>query len=209
MSIIQQFIDGLKSTTALEYIAVAFGIISVLLSRIENIWVYPTGIINTSIYIYISFIGGLYAEAGVNFYYTIMSILGWIWWIQKKEGKKIITIQYSSKKEWIITLLFFLICWIILYLILSNFTNSTVPLADGFASATAYTAMWLMAKKKIENWLWWIATNIASIPLYFIKGYVFTSFQFLVFLILAILGWIEWKKRISKLENMKMAQYLN
>lgn len=204
MSIIQQFIDGLKSTTVIEYIAVAFGIISVLLSRIENIWVYPTGIINTSIYIYISFIGGLYAEAGVNFYYTIISILGWIWWIQKKEGKKIITIQYSSKKEWIITLLFFLICWIILYLILSNFTNSTVPLADGFASATAYTAMWLMAKKKIENWLWWIATNIASIPLYFIKGYVFTSFQFLVFLILAILGWIEWKKRISKLENVKI-----
>lgn len=201
MPIIQQFLEGLRNTTILEYIAVAFGIISVLLSRIENIWVYPTGIINTSIYIYISFIGGLYAEAGVNFYYTVMSILGWIWWVQKKEGKKIITIQYSSKKEWMITLIFFIICWIILYLILSNFTNSTVPLADSFASAAAYTAMWLMAKKKIENWLWWIATNIVSIPLYFIKGYVFTSFQFLVFLILAILGWVEWRRRMSQCAN--------
>ncbi len=200
MSIIQQFIDGLKSTTALEYIAVLFGIISVLLSRIENIWVYPTGIINTSIYIYISFIGGLYAEAGVNVYYTIMSVLGWIWWLQKQNGKKTIHIHYSSKKEWVITILFFLICWIVLYLILSNFTSSTVPLADGFASASAYTAMWLMAKKKIENWLWWIITNTTSIPLYFIKGYVFTSFQFLVFLILAILGWMEWRRRIKNEE---------
>jgi len=197
LSIIQQFIDGLKNTTTLEYIAVLFGIISVLLSRIENIWVYPTGIINTSIYIYISFIGGLYAEAGVNVYYTIMSVLGWIWWLKKQHGKKTIQIHYSSKREWGITILFFLICWLVLYLILYNFTNSTVPWVDGFASASAYTAMWLMAKKKIENWLWWIITNTTSIPLYFIKGYVFTSFQFLVFLILAILGWVEWRRRIK------------
>lgn len=199
-SYIQQFIQGLAQATLLEYIAVAFGIISVLLSRIENIWVYPTGIINTALFIYISFRGGLYAEASVNIYYTIMSILGWIWWTQKREGKKIISIQYSNTKEWYITLEFFILCWIGLYFVLHYFTNSTVPLADAFASATAYTAMWLMAKKKIEHWLWWMATNIASIPLYSIKGYVFTSFQFIVFLVLAILGWIEWKRRI-KLEN--------
>ena len=199
-SYIQQFIQGLAQTTLLEYIAVAFGIISVLLSRIENIWVYPTGIINTALFIYISFRGSLYAEAGVNIYYTIMSILGWIWWTQKREGKKIISIQYSNTKEWYITLEFFILCWIGLYFVLHYFTNSTVPLADAFASATAYTAMWLMAKKKIEHWLWWMATNVASIPLYFIKGYVFTSFQFIVFLVLAILGWMEWKRRI-KLEN--------
>ena len=199
-SYIQQFIQGIAQTTLLEYIAVAFGIISVLLSRIENIWVYPTGIINTALFIYISFQGGLYAEAGVNIYYTIISVLGWIWWTQKREGKKIISIQYSNTKEWHIALGFFILCWIGLYFVLHYFTNSTVPLADAFASATAYTAMWLMAKKKIEHWLWWMATNVASIPLYFIKGYVFTSFQFIVFLVLAILGWIEWRRRI-KLEN--------
>lgn len=206
MSIIQQFIEGLKQTTLLEYIGVAFGIISVLLSRIENIWVYPTGIINTGLYIYLSLKGGLYAEASVNLYYTIMSILGWVWWLHKREGKKVITIRYSTTKEWIITLMFFIICLVILYFILFHFTNSTVPIADGFASATAYTAMWLMAKKKIEHWLWWIATNLISIPLYFIKGYVFTSFQFIVFLILSILGWIEWRKRMRKYTDFPMCQ---
>lgn len=191
---IQQFIQSLKQTTLLEYIAVAFGIISVLLSRIENIGVYPTGIINTTLFTYLSFNGGLYAEAAVNIYYTIMSILGWLWWAQKQEGKKRINIQYSNKKEKYTAIVFFTTSWVGLYLTLHHFTNSTVPLADAFASATAYTAMWLMAKKKIEHWLWWVITNLASIPLYFIKGYTFTSFQFILFLILAILGWIEWKK---------------
>ncbi|HSN61004.1 MAG TPA: nicotinamide riboside transporter PnuC, partial [Ferruginibacter sp.] len=80
--------------------------------------------------------------------------------------------------------------------VLIKYTNSTVPLADAFASASAYTGMWLMAKKKIENWIWWIITNLASIPLYFIKGAVFTSFQYLVFLILAVLGYITWQKKL-------------
>jgi nicotinamide mononucleotide transporter len=193
--ILQRLFEGLLATTPLEFIAVLFGIASVMLSRLENIWVYPTGIVNTTIYIYLSVIAGLYAEAGVNFYYTVMSVVGWVLWAQKRGSEKVLHITRSNQREWFIALAFFSLCWAVLFFVLKKFTDSTVPVADGFASAAAYTGMWLMARKKLENWLWWIVTNIASIPLYFIKGFVFTSFQYLVFLVLAILGYIEWRRR--------------
>ncbi|HLP95587.1 MAG TPA: nicotinamide riboside transporter PnuC [Saprospiraceae bacterium] len=197
MNIWQALLDGLFATTWLEFIAVVFGITSVVLSRKEHIGVYPTGIINTTIYIYLSIVAGLYAEAGVNVYYTIMSILGWVWWSRKTQDGDGLRIKRSDSKEWLLAMGFFLAFWGALYWVLSRFTDSTVPVADGFASATAYTGMWLMARKKLENWLWWIATNIASIPLYFIKGFVFTSFQYLVFLALAVWGYVEWRKKLK------------
>ncbi|MCC7466924.1 MAG: nicotinamide mononucleotide transporter [Saprospiraceae bacterium] len=197
MNLWQALLDGLLNTSWLEFTAVTFGIISVLFSRMENIWVYPTGIVNTSIFIYLSVVAGLYAEAGVNVYYTVMSIIGWVLWSKKSDGSPGLQITRSGSDEWRKTLVFFALCWGVLYGILTKFTDSTVPLADAFASASAYTAMWLMARKKLENWLWWIATNIASIPLYFVKGLVFTSFQYLVFLMLAFLGYLEWRKRLN------------
>jgi nicotinamide mononucleotide transporter len=193
----QRLWEGLLATTPLEFIAVFFGIASVVFSRLENIWVYPTGIVNTTIYIYLSIIAGLYAEAGVNFYYTVMSIIGWVLWSRKKGTEDALRITRSNRREWSLALAFFGVAWALLYVVLRRFTDSTVPLADGFASAAAYTGMWLMARKKLENWIWWILTNIASIPLYFIKGFVFTSFQYLVFLVLAILGYTEWRRRVA------------
>ena len=191
----QQLVAGLYATTAIEFIAVFFGIASVLYSRLENILVYPTGLVNTTLYIYLSYQAGLYAEAGVNFYYTVMSIAGWIMWALKKEGKTVLHITRSSRQEWLFAMAFFSACWLVLYIILDFWTDSSVPVADAFASAAAYTGMLLMTRKKLENWLWWILTNIASIPLYFFKGFVFTSFQYAVFLVLAVLGYIEWRKK--------------
>jgi len=194
----QQLITGLWATTWLEFTAVFFGIASVLLSRIEHIGVYPTGIVNTTIYIYLSIIAGLYAEASVNLYYTVMSVIGWVLWSRKRSDGEKLQISRSSRQEWVYSLIFFVLAWATLWFVLQKYTDSSVPIADGFASATAYTGMWLMARKKLENWLWWIATNTAAIPLYFIKGYVFTSFQYVVFLVLAVMGWVEWKKRSEK-----------
>jgi nicotinamide mononucleotide transporter len=125
-----------------------------------------------------------------------MSIYGWYIWTRKTNNKTI-EITWNSKRDWMISFSFFVICWIVLYLILKNYTTSTVPLGDSFASATAYTGMWQMTRKKIENWIWWILTNTASIPLYFYKGAVFTSFQYIIFLILAIAGFVEWKKKLA------------
>ncbi len=199
--LIQSIYNGLIQTTPLEAVAVVMGIVSVWYSRKENILVYPTGLINTTLYIYLSFKGHLLGEASVNLYYTIMSLYGWYLWTRKTEDKTkfVLQITHSNKKEWLQQLLFFGVIYAIIYLLLTYaktaFAPEAIPWADAFASATAYTGMWLMAKKKVESWIWWILTNIASIPLYFIKGYAFTSVQFIVLLILAIAGWISWNQK--------------
>jgi nicotinamide mononucleotide transporter len=193
-----QFIQDLQQTTWYEFVAAIAGIVSVWFSKKENILVYPVGLINTVIYIFISIKEHLFGEASVNFYYTIMSIYGWILWTKKDHIKQEYTlhITYSNGKEWIQQILFFAAFYAAIYFSLSwvkdAFAPQAIPWADAFASSTAYTGMWLMAKKKIESWYWWIATNMASIPLYFIKHYVFTSVQFFVLLILAVAGLVEW-----------------
>lgn len=198
--IYQQFIAGLKETGFLEFIAVISGIVSVWFSRKENILVYPTGLINTTFYIYLSIKGSLLGEATVNLYYTIMSIYGWILWARRNEQKEhIVQITFSSRREWIGEIAFFLSFYFAIYAALSylkrDFAPGAIPWADAFASSTAFTGMWLMARKKVESWYWWIATNIASMPLYFVKHYVFTSVYYLILLILAIMGLVEWRKR--------------
>ena len=198
--IFAEFIYGVKQTGPLEFIAVAAGIMSVWFSKKENIWVYPIGLINTILYIYISIKGHLLGEASVNIFYTVMSIYGWILWSKKDEQQHtIIHIAFSSFREWLLQLLFFGILYMLIFFSLTflkkDFAPGAIPAADAFASATAYTGMLLMAKKKVESWYWWIVTNIASIPLYFVKGYVFTSFQFVVLLIMAFMGLASWKNK--------------
>jgi nicotinamide mononucleotide transporter len=133
-----------------------------------------------------------------------MSIYGWILWSKKDQIKHeaVLRVTNSNFKEWMIQLLFFGAFYFAIYFSLTwakqAFAPEAIPWADAFASATAYTGMWLMARKKVESWIWWIATNMASIPLYFIKGYVFTSVQFLVLLLLAIAGLISWQKKVVK-----------
>ena len=194
--IISQFLNDIHQTSWLEFIAVITGIASVVFSRKENILVYPVGMISTGIFIFLYVTHGLYADASVNFYYTVMSVMGWVMWSKKSNGQKALRITPSSNKDWRNSLLFFSACWIVLFALLSRFTDSTVPIADSFTSAAAFTGMWLMNKKKLANWIWWIITDLASLPLNYYKHLVFTSFQYLVFLILAIMGYITWRKKM-------------
>ena len=198
--IYRSFIEDSKHTGWIEYIAVLAGIISVWFSRKENILVYPTGLINTIFYIFLSFRGGLLGEASVNFYYSVMSIYGWIGWSKKDANKKmVLQITSSTKKEWMTQLGIFAAFYLVIYWALAylktNFAPEAIPWADAFASASAFTGMWLMTKKKIESWYWWIITNIVSIPLYFVKHYVFTSVYYFILLIMAVFGLIEWIRR--------------
>jgi nicotinamide mononucleotide transporter len=194
--IVSQFINDFHQTTLFEFIAVVLGISSVIFSRKEHILVYPVGMVSTGIYIWLYITHGLYADASVNFYYTVMSVAGWVMWSKKTDGKPALSVTASSKRDWRNTWIFFFSCWVILYFLLRRFTDSTVPIADSFTSAAAFTGMWLMNKKKLENWTWWIITDLASVPLNFYKHLVFTSFQYLVFLILAVMGYITWRKKI-------------
>lgn len=211
MSFFESFIQSLHNTTPIEFIAVIFGILSVWFSKRENILVYPVGLVNTIMYIFISIDGHLYGEATVNLYYTIMSIYGWILWSKRdKEHHRLVHISYSNRKEWLQQLLFFSFFFVIIFSALSylqeHFNPGVLPFPDAFASATAFTGMWLMAKKKIESWYWWIATNTASIPLYYIKGYAFTSVFYFILLIMAISGWIEWNKKFRTGSSDKIVQ---
>jgi nicotinamide mononucleotide transporter len=204
--IYQQFIHDIRNTGWLEYIAVFSGIISVWFSRKEDILVYPTGLLNTTIYIYISIEGSLLGEASVNFYYTVMSIYGWILWTKRNEQHEhVVHITYSDKRWWTYQLSFFTAFYLVIFISLTylkkDFAPAAIPWADAFASAAAFTGMWLMTKKKVESWWWWIATNIASIPLYFVKHYVFTSVYYLILLVMAVFGLIEWMRRAKTLEN--------
>jgi nicotinamide mononucleotide transporter len=206
-SILQDIYQGVLNTGWIEAIAVIAGIVSVWYSRKENILVFPTGLVNTTLFIYLSYKGNLFGEASVNLYYTIMSVYGWYLWTRKKEDHQTLILQIteSTKKEWIQQLVFFAAFYIVIYFSLSlaknAFAPEAIPWADAFASATAYTGMWLMAKKKVESWIWWILTNIASIPLYFVKGYAFTSVQFLVLLVLAIAGLYSWRKKARTIQG--------
>lgn len=195
-----QFISGLKATTIPEYIAVLAGIASVWYSRKENILVYPTGLLNTSIYIWLSFQYHLLGEAAVNFYYTIMNMYGWYLWTRKDELRQaIVQVSFSSAKEWLGQLSFFTLFYLSIFFALvylkKAFAPGAIPWADALASASAFTGMWLMARKKVESWYWWIITNICGMPLYFVKGLVFTSVYYFVLLILAIEGLLEWRRR--------------
>ena len=119
-TILQEFIEGMKQTTWLEYIAVFTGIASVYYSRIENILVYPVGLVNTIIYIWISVKGHLFGEASVNFYYTVMSIYGWILWTKKDVHQHhVVNIEFSNAKQWMQQLLFFAVFYVVIFFVLT------------------------------------------------------------------------------------------
>lgn len=206
--IYQHFIFNIKETGALEFIAVISGIVSVYYSRKENILVYPTGLLNTTFYIYLSFKGSLFGEATVNLYYTIMSIYGWYLWTRKNQQKEhVVQITFSNQKDWIQEISFFALFYLVIFGALSylkrEFAPGVIPWADALASASAFTAMWLMARKKVNSWPWWVITNIVSIPLYFVKDYVFTSVYYLVLLVMAFMGWVEWRRRAKAILEIK------
>lgn len=198
-----QFIKGLLQTSLLEFIAVVAGIASVWFSKKENILVYPVGLINTIFYIYLSIDAHLLGEASVNIYYTIMSIYGWYLWSRRdKQHHVLVVIKHSTATEWMQQLGFFTLFYAAIFFSLTylkkEFAPGAIPWADAFASATAYTGMWLMAKKKVESWTWWILTNFASVPLYFVKGYVFTSVYYIILLLIAFWGWAEWHRKAKQ-----------
>lgn len=187
----------------LELVAIAFGILSVWFSKKESIWVYPTGLVNTIVYVYLSFDADLFGEALANFYYTIMSFYGWYNWLRKDQyRKRVVIITFSNRQQWMQQLLFFLVAYGVLFgsliTVKEAFAPGAIPWADALATASAFTAMWLMTQKKVEGWIWWIITNIVSIPLYYVKDLQFTSGYYFILLVLAVAGWVEWGSRAKQ-----------
>ncbi|WP_299259641.1 nicotinamide riboside transporter PnuC [uncultured Aquimarina sp.] len=185
---------------SLEITAVLFGIASVFFAWFNKIWVYPTGLVSTSIYVYLLLKWALLGDMMINAYYFIMSIYGWYIWTRKIDETHTTPISRTNSKEKIIEIIIFIITLIFVYIVYKAFDkwNDWTAYVDTFTTAIFFVGMWLMARRKIENWIFWIIGDIISIPLYFHKGFTFTSFQYLIFTIMAIQGYLAWKKSLDK-----------
>lgn len=184
----------------LEIIAVLFGLVSVLYAKKNNILVYPTGIISTIIFVYLLNKWGLVGDMLINGYYTTMSVYGWYIWTRKNDDESEIPISKVTTKEMYYGIIIFLITIVfvvVVYKYFNKFTHWTAYI-DTFTTGIFFVGMWLMAKRKIENWILWIIGDIVSVPLYFYKGYTFTSIQYAIFTIIAIYAYLEWKKYLTK-----------
>jgi nicotinamide mononucleotide transporter len=181
---------GPFKTTVVEIIAVAFGLASVWSMKKESILAFPFGIINVLIYVYICFASKLYAYAGINVFFAVMSIYGWYNWSRKDQNKENIKISRCSLKELILDITALGFFFIILRILLIKYTDSIVPTWDALTTAIYIIAMWLLARKRIENWIGWIIGDTISIGLFAYEKLYFSSFQFLVFTIIAVLGFV-------------------
>lgn len=184
----------------LEIIAVLFGFLSVWCSKQNNILVFPTGMISTSIFVYLLFKWSLLGDMLINAYYFIMSIYGWYVWTRKVDNTHLTPISLTNKKEKMASAWIFIATLLFVYIVYNSFNmwTSWVAYVDTITTGIFFVGMWLMAKRKVENWIFWILGDLISIPLYFYKGFTFTSLQYLGFTIIAIYGYISWKKLLSK-----------
>lgn len=188
-------LEAAQAYSYLEILAVFFGLLSVWYAKKENILVFPTGIISVLIYVYICSQYKLYADMGINAYYFIMSVYGWFVWTRKNENQ-ITPISKNTLQINLIYIGFFFLFFLIMQFILRQYTDSDVPTWDSLSTSIFLIAMILMARKMIEHWIAWIIGDVISIPLYAYKGLYVSSFQFLVFLGIAIAGYMEWKKKL-------------
>jgi nicotinamide mononucleotide transporter len=184
----------------LEITAVVFGISSVIFSKKNNFLVFPTGMISTSIFVYLLIKWELLGDTLINAYYFFMSIYGWQIWVKKKNNTNLIPLSHTNKSEKKTMTILFITSLVSVYLIYIYFNkwNSWTAYVDTLTTAIFFTGMWLMANRKIENWIFWIIGDIISVPLYFYKGLAFTAFQYIIFTIIAIWGYKAWQKEIQK-----------
>ena len=183
----------------LEIIAVIFGFLSVWYSKQNKIWVFPTGMVSTAIFVYLLLKWSLLGDMMINGYYFIMSVYGWYIWTRKVDASHVTPISRTTPKEKKISIAIFLATLLFVYVVYTSFDKWTnwTAYVDTVTTAIFFVGMWLMAKRKIENWIYWIIGDIISVPLYFYKGFTFTSFQYLIFTFIAIAGYLAWKKHLN------------
>lgn len=205
MSPIFEFLFGQYSGYAtidivLELIGILFGLLSVWYAKKNTVWVYPTGMISTAIFVYLLFKWALLGDMIINAYYFVMSVYGWYYWSKKEEEVIVHPITTTSKKEVKTAVLLFVASILFVFWVYQAFDKWTdwTAYVDTFTAAIFFVGMGLMARRKIEHWLFWIVGDIISIPLYFFKGLTLTSFQYIIFTLIAIYGYRSWKKILDK-----------
>jgi len=194
----EKFLNDIQYLRWQEWLSTFMQIASVWYARKNNILVYPTGIIGVLLAAWVYFLISnppLYADGVLNIYYFFMSLFGWYNWSKVDQTKELVyKITWCTKSELVYGVLGCGIGWVCIYLMLNFYTNSDTPILDSIVSASAFTAMWWMALKKVENWLAWIVSNIVAIPLNFYKGFMLFTAMYIIFLVMAWAGYRTWKK---------------
>jgi nicotinamide mononucleotide transporter len=180
-----------------EIIAVVLGLISVYLVTKQNVWCYPLGIISVFIYIFIFYEVKLYADMGLQVFFIILQAYGWYEWLYGGAGRTELNVAWGTKRMYLLTAVFTAGATALLGAILHEFTDASLPFVDSFLAVLSMAAQWMMAKKYIENWILWVIVNIGSIGMYSVKGLYFTTFLYVVYFGLAILGYREWKRSVT------------
>lgn len=203
------FLEAYKNATTLdivlEAIVFVFGIMSVYYAKKENILVYPTGIIATVITVYLLYKAGYFADMTLNIYFSVMSVYGWINWTRVKENDYVVKISRTNTRQKIIGVLLFFLTIAVTYFVYHLFGKEILPenYIDIITSGMFFTGMWYMAMKKIENWTLWIIADIIAVPLYAYRGLGMLALQYVIFTILAILAYIEWRKILNNKSQIK------
>ncbi len=194
-----QLIQQALQTGWIQWAALILGVSEVLLAKANNILLYPAGLAATVLSVIILFNAQLFAESLLNVYYIVMSIYGWWFWIKRKNEPRV-KITYANRADWMITGLIGLGGWLILFVFLKELTPSTVPVWDAWVSSTAWAGMWLLARRKVENWILLNLSNAFAIPLLFQKGLPLYALLTVFLFIVACFGYVDWV-RIFKNET--------
>jgi len=180
--------------SSLEIIAAIFGAIAVYLAARERIWSWPTAIVNVSLYTIVFFQSRLYADMGLQVVYLALSIFGWYNWLHGGERRSVLRVSRASARLLVALTALIGVGSYALGTTLATRTNAALPYLDSALTVTSLVAQWLMTRKVLENWILWIAVDIVYVPMFLSRGLTATAILYAVFLVLAVLGFIEWRR---------------
>jgi len=183
--------------SCLELFAVLLGIISVFLSTRESIWAWPTALINVSLFCVLFFRAGLYSDTGLQVVYFGLSVYGWYEWLYGGKGHTTLKVSRASGRVWVVLAVLAVACWTTLSAITSRLPGTALPHLDAATTTVSLLAQWMMTRKLLENWLIWIAVDVVYVGMFTYKGLYLTAFNYGVYLVLAWLGYISWKRSLA------------
>lgn len=189
----------------IEILGVIVSLVYLFFSIRQKIWLWPFGLVSAIFYIIVYYSSGFYADMGLQFYYVGVSVYGWIYWnskrVEKVDGvekvERVKEVKRIRVREGLYLLIAFLVFWVALYFILKHLTDSEIPQWDSLTTAGAIIATWMLARKILENWLVWIVVDALSIALYIWKELYATSVLFVLYTLLAVVGYLQWKKSMK------------
>jgi nicotinamide mononucleotide transporter len=184
-------------SSCLEAVAVIFGIISVYLGTRQNIWSWPTALVNVALFFALFLESGLYSDTGLQVVYFVLSLYGWYEWLYGGAGRTAITVTRTSRRTWTVLAGIGVVVWALLGTITSRLPGTALPYVDSATTTVSLLAQWMMTRKLIENWLIWIAVDVVYVGMFIYKGLYLTAFNYGIYLVLAVMGYIAWKRSLA------------